>query len=306
MKVEATFFPAACALAFIALTGCSLDRQEGRTGVTSAHVRGERITVYTYRPEGCTDPAIMLIFSGASRNARAARDNAIRFSDQYCLALYAPLLKKKSFPIWSYQEGGLVRRGQARARENWTVWIATDLASWARGREGRDNAPYYLFGHSAGGQFLSRVAAFGLPDDAERIIIANPSTYVVPTLEEDVPYGFGGMLSHPQGVSQLRQYLRMPVTILLGEGDVGSKQLVKSEVARRQGVHRYDRGMRIYNFARQIASERRWEFCWRLVTVQNVAHSAADLLESKEAVDAFGFGHPAKRGDECEVPLEMS
>ena len=51
-------------------------------------------------------------------------------------------------------------------RDEWTVDMVPELVSWARRREGRLDAPYYLFGHSAGGQFLSRVAAFAPPSDA--------------------------------------------------------------------------------------------------------------------------------------------
>jgi pimeloyl-ACP methyl ester carboxylesterase len=287
------------AAAGLSQAGCSLNRDESRSGIASAYIRGEKFTVYSHHPEGCEDPMIMLIFSGAARKAQAAIDGAVDFANRHCLVLYAPLLDKKRFPIWSYQEGGVVRRERYRDRRDWTVWLAKDFVAWAREREGRSDAPYILFGHSAGGQFLSRVAAFALPDDAHRIVIANPSTYVLPSVDETAPYGFGGLFLTDEGERQIRQYLRMPVTIFLGESDVGSKMLVNSLVARRQGDNRFDRGLRTYHFARQVAAARGWSFCWKVVTVKKVGHSASALLKASEADEAFALGQDFQLADGC-------
>ena len=72
----------------------------------------------------------------------------------------------------------------------------------ARRVPGSPALPHALLGHSAGGQFLSRVAAFA-PTDATHIVIANPSTWVLPSLDDAVPYGFGGTPEPEAGPARL-------------------------------------------------------------------------------------------------------
>ncbi len=50
--------------------------------------------------------------------------------------------------------------------------------------------PYYLIGHSAGGQFLARTSAF-VDTGAARIVAANPGTHLFPVKDAEYPLGFG-------------------------------------------------------------------------------------------------------------------
>ena len=147
----------------------------------------------------------------------------------------------------------------------------------------------YLFGHSAGGQFLSRISAFSLPFDADRIIIANPSVHVVPTVSETVPYGFGGLFEEDEAEARIKQYLGLPISIYLGEEDIHSKYLVVNESANRQGDNRLHRGRNIFHRARQLADERNWSFNWRLVEAAGVGHSSKGMLQAPEMITALGI-----------------
>jgi pimeloyl-ACP methyl ester carboxylesterase len=72
-----------------------------------------------------------------------------------------------------YQRGGLVGAdGAVQPPERWTYASIPRMVARVRELEGKPELPYYLIGHSAGGQFLVRMAAF-LPGEAERIIAAN-------------------------------------------------------------------------------------------------------------------------------------
>jgi dienelactone hydrolase len=243
------------------------------SGKVTAYLRGVPITVYTYRPSGCSDPALLFVFHGIGRNPASYERSARSLADQKCMIVFAPLFDKERFPTWRYQRGGIMKDGKLIPREEWTVWMVTDLVTWARLEERRFNAPYYLFGHSAGGQFLSRVAAFSLPKDATRIVIANPSTYVLPSTDERAPYGLGGVFSSAEAERQLRAYLQLPITVYLGEGDTGDEQLSQSTAATRQGDNRLERGEAAFEMASSIAKTKGWEFRWRMVKVPDVGHS---------------------------------
>ena len=147
-----------------------------------------RLTVFTYRP-ACRDPSLLLVFHGQNRNADDYRDWARPLADKQCLLVVAPRFGKAQFPGWRYQRGGIVRDRAVQAPREWTGRIAIELAEHIQQLEGRKMS-YALIGHSAGGQFLSRLAAY-TPAEAQRIVIANPGTHVLPDLNVNAPYGFG-------------------------------------------------------------------------------------------------------------------
>ena len=180
-----------------------------------------------------------------------------------------------------------MRRGRVQPHAQWTVSLIEDLTSWARREESWPDAPLYLFGHSAGGQFLSRVAAYAPPQGVKRFIIANPSTYVWPSLDEDAPYGLGGLFPPEEAEKRLRQYLEQPVTLFLGTKDTGSRNLTMTGAAKRQGKHRLARGENVFAAARALARSKGWTFNWRIVHAPGVGHSATHILNAPQAAKAF-------------------
>jgi alpha-beta hydrolase superfamily lysophospholipase len=202
-----------------------------------------------------------------------------------CLIVLAPLFDQRRFPGWRYQRGGIVHRHRVRPLKKWTGRIVVALADWAQRREGR-HLNYYLLGHSAGAQFLSRVAAF-VPTRARRIVIANPSTHVFPTLRVKAPFGLGGVYSRSFAKAELRRYLAQPVTIFLGREDTGNTDRNDSKQARAQGRTRLERGRNAYKAAKRLARARGWTFNWRLVTAPGVGHSAPKMFHSKRILAAL-------------------
>jgi pimeloyl-ACP methyl ester carboxylesterase len=266
-------------------------RDTGKSKET-ANIRGLPITIYTYRPRGCAAPTLLFVFHGLSRAASSYRNSAQALADQECMIVFAPLFDSERFPGWRYNRGGVVRGSDVLPRNQWTVEFVRDLVSWARQEEGRPDAPYYLFGHSAGGQFLSRVAAFSLPADAERIVIANPSTYVLPSLQERVPYGFKGIGDPAESERQLKKYLQLPLTIYLGSEDTGDEDLTQNDAAMRQGSNRLERGKFFYELGKQIADANGWEFRWRIVMASGIGHSGRGMLSPDQATEAFKVAEP--------------
>ena len=260
----------------------------GVKGSEEARVGGQVLTVYTYRPADCDPAGVLLVFHGMSRNADGYRDHAQGFAERHCLAVFAPRFDAARFSIWHYHGGGITSPEGLQPREEWTVRLADDLLAWVRRHDGLAEIPVYLFGHSAGAQFLSRAAAFAALPGVTRIVIANPSTHVLPALEEPVPFGFAGL---PQAAAErhLAAYLKQPVTIYLGREDTGRENLYDAPEAQRQGEHRLARGRAAYRRA-QAAAERHGLVCnWRIVEAAGVGHAAEAMLEAPEAAAAFGL-----------------
>jgi len=124
-----------------------------------------------------------------------------------------------------------------------------------------------------------------MPNSATRIVIANPSTWVLPSVQDAVPYGFKGM---PDSEPLLRAYLALPITVLLGGNDTGTNNLSSEPEAVAQGVNRLERGRATFEKARAIAQEHEWPFHWTFAEVPGVGHDSTKMFSSAQATAAFG------------------
>lgn len=255
------------------------------TGRQIADVNGAPMVVFTYRPTGCSEPSLLLVFHGIARNARTYRDDARGLADRLCLLVVAPLFDRQTFPGWRYQRGGIVKGAALQDARDFTGRMVLDLVNWVRREEGRP-IPYSLFGHSAGGQFVDRLTAF-VPTEARRIVVANAGSYVFPSLEIDAPFGLGKVYAGPEGEAALRRYLQQPLTIYLGQGDIRDDERNDYPEALAQGASRYQRGVNAFNAAKTLAQTRGWQFNWRLVELPGVGHNARKMLAAPQASEAL-------------------
>jgi hypothetical protein len=255
------------------------------TGQQTIDIDATPMVVFTYRPAGCSDPSLLMVFHGIARNARSYRDYARPLADRLCLLVVVPVFDKRTFPTWRYQRGGIVKDMAVQDPRDWTGRAVLDLIAWARREEDRPLA-YSLLGHSAGGQFLDRLTAF-VPTDARRIVVANSGSYVFPSLEIDAPFGFGQVYSETDGEAALRRYLQQPLTIYLGQGDSRDDARNDYPEALAQGASRYQRGVNVFNAARTLAQRRAWPFNWRLVELPGVGHNARKMFSAPQAAEAL-------------------
>ena len=254
-------------------------------GKQTADVNGTRFTVFTYRPAGCSDPSLLMVFHGVARDPRGYRDDARALADRHCMLLVAPLFAKRAFPVWRYQQGGIVKDGVVQNPRDWTGRLVLDLVGWVRKQEGRPLS-YSLLGHSAGAQFLDRLTAF-VPTDARRIVVANAVSYVLASLEIPAPYGLGKVYAGAEGEAELRRYLTQPLTIYLGEDDTKEADRNDDADALAQGVSRFERGTNTFNGAKTLAQARGWPFNWRLVELPGVGHSKRKMFSAPQASEAL-------------------
>lgn len=247
----------------------------------------EPIRVFAYKPATYRDGPLIVVFHGVARNAEDYRNFAINLAERSRSLVVTPLFDRERFPMERYQRGGITQAGKAQPREAWTYAVVPRLVADVRAKEGRPELPYYYLGHSAGGQFLVRLAAF-LPEGPERIIAANPGSHLFPTREAEFGYGFGGLPPQWSDDDSLRRYLAAPLTLYLGTADTdpNAKSLDRSAAALRQGKSRHERGHACFAFARALATERGWTFGWRLVEAAGIGHDAALMFAAPEAMEA--------------------
>jgi poly(3-hydroxybutyrate) depolymerase len=245
---------------------------------------GVSLTAFTYRPD-CREPSLLIVMHGLGRNADEYRDFARPIADRNCMLVVAPLFDKARFPTWRYQRGGIVHQNVVQPAPSWTGHMVLELVEQVRTLEHR-SMKYSMIGHSAGGQFLSRLAAF-VPSEAEVIVVANPGTHTFATLQVNAPFGMAGVYGDAEATSALRRYLAQPVTILLGEEDTGEENLNEGPEAMAQGSTRHERGLNAFHTAQALANSSSWTFNWRLVEVPGAGHSAPTMFSSPQASAAL-------------------
>jgi pimeloyl-ACP methyl ester carboxylesterase len=177
---------------------------------------------------------------------------------------------------------------QAELNQNSQEWLFQDfdrIFQLTKEVLGHNQEKYDLFGHSAGGHILHRLALFYQSPLINRILASNASFYTLTDQQTPYPFGLGGT---GMSESELRQALSQKLVVFLGALDNEQEQggtFLRSTSADQQGMHRLARGQYFYATAAENAKASQNEFNWKLHVVPDVGHdqsamaaAAADYL----------------------------
>jgi len=270
-----------------------LDQGSGR--FTFANL-GEPIEVFTYKPPTYAKGPLIVVIHGSDRNAEEYRNYAINIAERFDAIVVAPLFDAQRFTDDRYKRGGgVMKAGKLQPREAWTFNIISRLVAEVQAMESKPGLPYYVLGHSGGGQIVAKMAMF-MPDGARRFVAANPGSNVFPDKSVPFPYGLGGLPDDLSNDEILRQYCSAPLTLFLGTGDIyqnASDGFDFSENAMRQGPVRMARNHNFFNIMQKLAADRGWKFNWRIVETPGIGHSGSKMFHAPEIADAL-FGPEQK------------
>jgi pimeloyl-ACP methyl ester carboxylesterase len=237
------------------------------------------LTVYTYRPANYNGGPMILVFHGVLRNADEYRDHAVNLGDRLGALIVAPKFDLERFPLERYQYGGIVRDAKAVPLAERTGSYVRRVAEEIRRRERRPDMPYYLIGHSGGGQFLLRSTLFA-PAGAKGIVASNAGTVTWPRKDWPYPYGLGELPEELTGDDVLKTFVGQPLTFYLALGDVvRDEYLDVTPQADLQGQTRLERNRNAFAAWQLLAKDRGWDFRWRLVTVEGVDHDHEKMFD---------------------------
>lgn len=207
------------------------------------------------------------------------------FCNEHSVKSFSPLFDEDRWSSDEYQKGGML------SGERQTCTLEKLFLKSVRTGRGDPREPCWIYGHSAGGQYVSRVAAYAPPPRVTRYIVANPSTWVWPD-DRDAPYGFG--LLYAAGAERdrgLAAYLQLPLTVFIGENDndPNDSTLDTSREAMAQGVHRRERGENVFAAAQAAATALKVPLNWTLVIAPKTGHSGSGMLNAVNRNLAFGL-----------------
>ncbi|WP_337658637.1 hypothetical protein [Sphingorhabdus sp. Alg231-15] len=287
---------------------------EGAGHFTLTGSTGKLFTVHYFKPASFTAASpILLIIPGAGRNSAEYRNAWLEAAEGSGALIFSLGYPEETYDFAAYNMGGLVSdlafsdpvikqtSGQARTislgdndisfklnpdRQTW-LFNDFDLAfdHIVEATESHQGC-YDIFGHSAGGQILHRMALFQQSTKANRIIAANAGFYTLPTFDQPLPTGLGGTIIEQADLSRA---FDKKLIVMIGQNDNGDAvggTLLKTPLVNRQGQGRFQRGQFFYSAAVEAAERLDVPLNWELVRVPRVGHefeamssAAAELLD---------------------------
>jgi poly(3-hydroxybutyrate) depolymerase len=267
------------------------------------------ITVSYHRPPSFNAASpILIVVSGTGRDGDEYRDAWIAASERYGVLVLAPAYPEEQYDEAAYQLAGLIENLELRnlnldnpsvyrlADEDIVFDVNDDPREWLfhdfdRLFEvvvkdvGSRETQYDIFGHSAGGQIVHRMAIFHPDSKARRMVAANSAFYTLPRL--DMPLIFG-VADTRLDAQDLKRTFGGRLTLLLGELDNASETrgtTLRTPKADAQGVGRLARGRYFFSESEKVAAALGAEFHWTIEVVPGVGHdfrrmsaAAAQLL----------------------------
>lgn len=243
--------------------------------------KDREIKVWYYNPSTIINKnsPIVFVIHGVERNAENYRDTWIQYAREKNFLLVVPEFNKQYFR--NYNLGNMSEsNGSINHKENWSFSIIEKIFHKIKSDENLETKKYYLYGHSAGAQFVHRFIQFFPEASLELAIAANAGWYTFLDQNIALPYGIKGLNLNEKDLSVI---FSKKLIILLGDEDTNAfdKSLKNIPQTIDQGHHRFERGNNYFNYSQKLAMEMITTFNWEIFYVKGVAHSNSGM--AKEA-----------------------
>jgi poly(3-hydroxybutyrate) depolymerase len=250
-----------------------------------------RVPVYTYKPAdfGSHSP-VWVIMHGVGRTANNYYDAWLPEAKRYGAMLLVPRFSKEDWSMsWRYALGNVsTSRLIPLPRRDWAFTVVQEAFDYAMALEGTGQKRFYLYGHSAGGQFTHRYVMYTGGEKIALAISANAGWYILPDYKFTFPYGFRAV---PVSEATRRRAFATPMVILLGERDISWASGVRKEPQTNlQGPHRLARGKFFHDYSRKAAAQAGYAYRWRLQTVPGAGHRNDEMASAAAAIFARAHG----------------
>jgi poly(3-hydroxybutyrate) depolymerase len=275
-----SFFCYVAWLAFVVVAGSIAAAEVVPTGKSDFVFVDEKgnadkpIRVWVYRPEKfAAESPIVFVMHGTLRNGETYREPWVPLAEKAGALVVVPEFSLEHYrDTTTYQFGNMrTKKGEAIEEAKWTFAAVEHLFDVIKQRTGSKRERYFVFGHSAGAQFVHRMVLFQATNRIGLAVIANAGSYTVPDFEVKFPYG---LKESEMTEERLRGALAAPMLVLLGEKDIDTndKYLPKNVEAMAQGPMRLARGHHFYHTAEKASERLGVPLKWTKVVVPGVGH----------------------------------
>lgn len=253
-----------------------------RPGVTN----GQPMRVFLHRPHGATvSSPVVMVMHGNGRNAEGYLREWVPLLDAANAVGVAPHFDRGLFArSLDYNQGGIfTKAGKVKPRGTWSFDVIEQAFDAYRKRFSSSQSNYLLYGHSAGGQFVHRFLLTMPQARVAKAVTANAGSYTMPDPAVAYPYGLSGL---PTDVADEAHWLRLPLTIMLGDQDIDPEhpELDRSPGALAEGPHRLARGEAFVTAGERRARALQIALGWSKIIVPGVAHNNRQMAKAAASV----------------------
>jgi pimeloyl-ACP methyl ester carboxylesterase len=231
--------------------------------------------VFYYSPKADADDLpIVIMLHGAERDASNYLNGLMETANKLGCKIIAPEFDAEDFygPD-SYNLGNVYNRIKKKyyPSDQWTFSLIEPLFDMVVKETQSSCKAYYLYGHSAGAQFVHRYLMFADSPRVIRAAFANAGWYTMPDFNEKFPYGIYGS---PIDQKKLEAFFSYNTCVLVGVEDKDRNGIAfnVSAEAEEQGKNRFERGNYYYKYCKELAAKMSVPFNWSLTHVPNVGH----------------------------------
>jgi len=192
-----------------------------------------------------------------------------------------PHFSEQDFPgAAGYNLGNLVdpKTHRHQPKSQWAFTIVDTLFTTLQKQSVTSQKQYYLFGNSAGCQFVHRMLTLLPQPNVKAAVCAAAGWWTLPDTDQRWPYG---LREAPVAVNQqqLNDYFAKPVLIAVGseDDDPENRLLRKSKQAMAQGTNRLDRAESYFTTSQQRAEQNNTPFNWHFIDLSDVGHSGSKM-----------------------------
>lgn len=256
---------------------------------------GPALPIWYFRAKGTpADAPLLFVFHGVRRDADRYLGEWVDLAARERLVVVVPEFTAAAFPgARGYNHGNLLAAsGAANPPGQRSFAVIEPLFDALRAREGLTRDRYWLFGHSAGAQFVHRFVLTGHARRMERAVSANAGSYMMPDAAVAWPFGLAGL---PDGLWQAEVAFAAPMTVLLGtaDNDPNYPSLPREPEAMAQGPHRLARGLNFFAAAKAAAARGGAPFNWSCALAPGIGHDNGGMAPFAIAVlRSGGRGQP--------------
>lgn len=236
---------------------------------------GKTVPVWYYLPEATTtETPILIVMHGVNRDADRYRDEWTPHAQKQHFIVIAPEFTVREFPGNDNYSLGSMKDGKGSDTSSFS--FIEPIFDLAKSSTGNRSERYFLFGHSAGAQFVHRYLYFVPEARVAKAVSANAGWWTLPDREVDFPYGLRGSSIDD---AKLKSMLQRNLFVLLGTADIDpdDKNLRRTPEAMAQGPHRFARGHTFFDAGKRQAEALGVSLGWKLETAPGVAHSDSGM-----------------------------
>lgn len=230
---------------------------------------------------------MLFVMHGAGRDAIPYCEPWVQWAPASNYILVCPLFDNRRWPgDAGYNLGALFRNKaetQVNSEEAWSFSVVEKMQARLRTQFDLASPRFDMWGHSAGGQFVSRFLLFRPTAPVRLALAANPGWYLMPNETAEFPCG----PVHPQLAITRQDMLHWTgrtMVIFRGTEDLLKADLDVRGCMATQGDHRFARAKTFYDAAKVFDPDNNWQ----LIDVPGIGHDQRGMAPpAQDFIDAY-------------------